>query len=495
MNMLVNSALFQPLQQPIAAIYARKSTDDNHQVEAHKSVERQVEQGRLYAAEQGFQVPDDMVFIDDGISGAEFINRPGLSRMLNSLSCFQALIVSEESRLGRDSLRTALTVDEVLSKGVRIHYYLSREVQHCINSQQKMMTMLKTFIAEQEREKNSQRTSDALRNRARKGYVAGGRVYGYDNVQVTGTAANGEVVRSHTEYAINAEEAEVVRSLFRMYLDGHGLKAIAKTLNLDPNRDYPALSRQYFDGRLVASPTKGTGSWSPTAVREMLTRERYLGRIVYGKVKKVYLGGTQKRIQADPEQTIQLQREDLRIIDDESWHAVQARLKRMADESSGTGHFAPSKRGSRYLLSGLARCGVCGASLTVVGGTTGSGENRVPLLKYGCSFRQNRGARVCNNNHTVRVEMLDQQVLLAIQQQVLTPEAMDYVVNQALTAFHANHAPARKKNQGETRQKQIQKLEKEIANLVNFVAKGNLSSAISHNLAQKEAQLSELQNQ
>ncbi len=142
----------------------------------------------------------------------------------------------------------------------------------------------------------------------------------------------------------------------------------------------------------------------------MLTRERYLGRIVYGKVKKVYLGGTQKRIQADPEQTIQLQREDLPIIDDESWQAVQARLKRMADESSGTGNFAPSKRGSRYLLSGLARCGVCGASLTVVGGTTGSGENRVPLLKYGCSFRQNRGTAVCNNNHTMRVDVLDQQV-------------------------------------------------------------------------------------
>ena len=81
MNMLVKSASFQPLQLPIAAIYARKSTDDNHQVEAHKSVERQIEQGRRYAEEQGFQVPDEMVFTDDGISGAE-VSIPRQSRGL-----------------------------------------------------------------------------------------------------------------------------------------------------------------------------------------------------------------------------------------------------------------------------------------------------------------------------------------------------------------------------------------------------------------------------
>jgi hypothetical protein len=75
---------------------------------------------------------------------------------------------------------------------------------------------------------------------------------------------------------------------------------------------------------------------------------------------------------------------------------------------------------------------------------------------------------------------------LAIQQQVLTPAAIDYVANQALAAFHAGYVPARKNNQGETRQKQIQKLEKEIANLVNFGAKGNLSSAIAYKRNKKK---------
>src|SRR5512134_3422792 len=59
-----------------AAIYARKSTDDSDRDAANKSVTRQVEHAKAYAASKGWAVPDEFIFIDDGISGAEFKNRP-----------------------------------------------------------------------------------------------------------------------------------------------------------------------------------------------------------------------------------------------------------------------------------------------------------------------------------------------------------------------------------------------------------------------------------
>ena len=91
----------------IAAIYARKSTSQAGVAEEEKSVTRQVEQGKAYAIRQGWIVDERYIFVDDGISGAEFVKRPGLIRLLNLLAPrapFQRLIMSEESRLGREQI-------------------------------------------------------------------------------------------------------------------------------------------------------------------------------------------------------------------------------------------------------------------------------------------------------------------------------------------------------------------------------------------------------
>jgi DNA invertase Pin-like site-specific DNA recombinase len=56
----------------IAAIYARKSTDQGAVADEAKSVTRQIEDATAYATRKGWIVPDSGVFVDDGISGAEF---------------------------------------------------------------------------------------------------------------------------------------------------------------------------------------------------------------------------------------------------------------------------------------------------------------------------------------------------------------------------------------------------------------------------------------
>ena len=102
----------------IAAIYARKSTDQSGISDEQRSVARQVEHARAHATRKGWRVLDEHVYVDDGISGAEFANRPGFLRLMNALkprAPFQALIMSEESRLGREAIETAYALKQLVA--------------------------------------------------------------------------------------------------------------------------------------------------------------------------------------------------------------------------------------------------------------------------------------------------------------------------------------------------------------------------------------------
>jgi site-specific DNA recombinase len=111
----------------IAAIYARKSTEQNGVSDEEKSVTRQIEHGKAYATKKGWTVPDELIFVDDGISGAEFVKRPGLIRLTNAIKpkpSFQFLIMSEESRLGRESIETSYILKQIIDARVRVFFYL-----------------------------------------------------------------------------------------------------------------------------------------------------------------------------------------------------------------------------------------------------------------------------------------------------------------------------------------------------------------------------------
>src|SRR5437867_1074101 len=108
-----------------AAIYARKSTDDNDRNTENKSVTRQVERARAYSAAKGWTLSDEHVFVDDGISGAEFgSRRPGLLRLLNHLKEFDVIVMSELSRLGRERIQTEGLLAQIYGKGRCVFVYL-----------------------------------------------------------------------------------------------------------------------------------------------------------------------------------------------------------------------------------------------------------------------------------------------------------------------------------------------------------------------------------
>src|SRR5687768_456284 len=114
----------------ITAIYARKSTEQNGVADEQKSITRQVEHARAYAVGKGWTVDEASVFTDDGISGAEFANRPGFLRLMNALKPrppFQILVISEMSRLGREMIETAYALKELSQAGVRCFSYLEQK--------------------------------------------------------------------------------------------------------------------------------------------------------------------------------------------------------------------------------------------------------------------------------------------------------------------------------------------------------------------------------
>src|SRR5258705_3210543 len=113
---------------------------------------------------------------DDGISGAEFVKRPGFIRLMNALKprpAFHFLVMSEESRLGREQIETAYALKQIVDAGVRLFFYQEDRERSLETPMDKGMLSLATFAAETERDKARQRTYDAMARKAQARHVTG----------------------------------------------------------------------------------------------------------------------------------------------------------------------------------------------------------------------------------------------------------------------------------------------------------------------------------
>ena len=278
----------------IAAIYARKRTNQNGVADEAKSVTRQIKHAREYALKKGWTVADEHVYSDDGISGAEFANRPGYLRLMNALQPkppFQVLIMSEGARLGRESIETPYALKQLVTAGVRVFCYLDDRERKLETPTEKLMMSVAAYTDEIERDRARQRTYDAMLTKARAGHVTGGRVFGYDNVRVDG----------HVERRINEREAAVVVRLFELCAEGHGQARITKILN---EASAPAPPAQ--QGRPCG--------WSPSSIHAILHRPLYRGQIVWNRTRKRDRRG-QKRYEARPEdERVEVNAPELRIV-------------------------------------------------------------------------------------------------------------------------------------------------------------------------------------
>src|SRR3989442_14029144 len=145
-----------------AAIYARKSNDQNVADEA-KSVTRQIANARAYAARNGWLIDDAHVYVDDGISGAEFGKRPGFMSMMGTLPRppFGVLVVSERKSLGREMSQTGYVIKQLAEAGVEIFEYMHGKSLTPKNAMDKFMGAAQGFADETARVESSERVHEA----------------------------------------------------------------------------------------------------------------------------------------------------------------------------------------------------------------------------------------------------------------------------------------------------------------------------------------------
>lgn len=347
------------------AVYARRSTEQNAVADEAKSVARQIDHARAYAAKKGWTLDERFIFADDAVSGAEFgRKRPGLARLMNALKPkpeFQFLVMSAESRLGREQIQTAYALQQITDAGVRVWFYLTDQERKLDTAMDKVMLSLTNFAAEMERERAMQRVFDAMQRKAKAGHVCGGSCFGYDNVVITD--AHGR--RSHVERRINEAEAWVVRRIFELYAGGAGFMTIARTLN--------------SEGALCpkARPISKPAGWVMSSVREVLLRPLYNGRQTWGRTKKRLPSGRKKPHKRAEESWLTVEVPHLRIIPDDLWREVQHRWQSVRvvylRGTNGQLHGRPTNgRESPYLLCGFTACAHCGGSVYVRSRSHGS---------------------------------------------------------------------------------------------------------------------------
>jgi site-specific DNA recombinase len=466
----------------IAAIYARKSSDQHGVSDEQKSVVRQVEHARAYAARKGWSVGDAHVYVDDGISGAEFATRPGYMRLLNALkprAPFQVLVVSELSRLGREQLETGYAAKQLSQAGVTIVSYLEdREILLDTPTDKFLMSAV-NFAAEIEREKARQRVTDAMMRKARAGHVTGGRLFGYANVERVGSDGR----RSHVEREIIDAEASVVRRIFALCADGHGVKGIAKMLN-EARAPSPRAQR----GR--------SQTWAPSSVREVLYRTTYRGVVTWNQSRKRNRWGQHAQTARPASDWIEVAAPHLRIVTDQEWSAAHARLDAArASYMRGTDgrRFGrpPIGSPSKYLLTNLAECGLCGNTMKVLRRQRG----RRPGQFYGCAGYHDRGRVVCTNGASIAMEDANQFVVEALLENVLSPALIGEAVDAALRAICADDDAAQRRGQLEALDAEIRQRESERQRLVDAIAAGGELAGLLDALKVREKKLRALRDE
>jgi len=388
------------------AMYARYSTDKQNPA----SIEDQLYRCEQYARERGWTVLQNHIYSDAEVTGAT-LERPGLVRLLATAESpsrpIDAILCEDTSRLSR-KLADVLNLSERLTfEGVRICF-----VAQGIDSSENQFQLLvsargmidQLFLAD-----TSARVHRGMEGLVRKGLHTGGRCYGYRSEKA---GQDGSV-----RLVVDEIEASVVRRIFDMFASGHSLKQIARKLNAES----------------VPSPQPQLGriqrSWAPSAIRQILLNEKYIGNVVWNRRKKVRNPKTGKRVfRARPEsEWMRNDVPELRIVSDEQWNGVERRFEYVRS------HFGPntkvgliphwSRVSSPYLFSGILRCAECGASMNIVSGT-----GKRAYSRYGCPMHALRGT--CANGLTERSDIIEDRLLQKLQEAVLRPEVVEYALGR-----------------------------------------------------------------
>lgn len=410
-------------------IYARYSSA----LQNPRSVEDQLAACRARATQEGWTVVGE--FSDRAISGAAGIDesqRPGLAALLAQLEQGTADQVLTEStdRIARHQGDAFAVRERIEHHGARLFTLMDGHVDDITGT-------IKGLFDARTRKDLAQRVRRGHKGSIAQGRAASGVAYGYR--KVARLDEKGEAVRGLRE--IDPDTSRIVKRIFADYIDGRSARQIATDLNAE---GVPAPRGGIWRASTIAGHRRnGFG---------ILSNPIYIGQLVYGRTRAVTDPRTRKRaMRAGTGEVSTGEAPHLRLIDDETWQAVQAQLE---ERSAGR---PERQRRPRHLLSGLGQCGVCGGNWIVARGDY-----------FGCSSVI--GGNACTNRRLIKKGEYRERVLAELRGQMLAPEVVEVYLDE-YRREHARQARETARERGQL-ERRLAEAERKVARLVAAIAQG-----------------------
>lgn len=374
------------------AIYCRVSTVE--QAEEGYSVDEQRRRCIEYCEKEGHEV--FKVYEDRGISGKNISGRPGLKDLLKDANDkkFDLVVVWKLNRISR-RLIDILNIVDTLDKN-SIAFRSLTESFETETPAGKLQLNIMGAIGEFERGTIAENVKMGMIARAREGKWNGGKVLGYDVVEIPSEGKK----RKETKLVINEKEAMTVRRIFELYSEGHGYKATVNRVNKEGHK------------------SKRGNAFSTASIKEILKNPVYIGKIRYN-LRQDWNEKRRKNINPNP---ILVDGEHDAIIDNETWEKVQIILK---DRSKTHNRVYDSE----FPLTGLLKCPVCEASMTISRSYHKRKDGTKKVAEYYvCGNWKNKGTAVCNSN-SIKAEVADEVVINKLIETVNNELLLKKVVN------------------------------------------------------------------
>ena len=323
------------------ALYLRLSLEDEGEKDESNSISNQRKQIYEYIHHDSeLSRYEAMEFSDDGYSGTN-MNRPGMQKMLKEVKAnkIQCIIVKDMSRFSRDYIEMGTYLNQIFPfMGIRFiainDHYDSRD-HH--GSTIEIDTAFQTLLYDLYSKDVSIKVKASFENKCAKGeYVFGQAPFGYEKSR--------EVKNT---IVVNEKEAEIVRYIFSLAMQGKSSTQIAKQLyeeNVPTITQMRNPERKYTDGKVH--------SWSVTAVRKILNNRFYLGEMAYGKSVRKSVGS---------QNGIAVPKEDWKVIRDHHEALISEEIYEQV--SSFRPDYSTKRNREKHPLTGKLYCGGCGYSL------------------------------------------------------------------------------------------------------------------------------------
>lgn len=431
-----------------AVIYARYSSD----LQSDRSIEDQLRDCRAHAVHQGFTV--GQVYSDAAISGATLL-RPGVQQLLEHAAArrFEVVVAEALDRLSRDLGDTAQLYKLLAFHQVKLITLAEGEITPLHVGFKG--TMNAQFLADL-----AIKIRRGQRGNIAQGLSAGGLSYGYEVVRAIGP--DGKIPGGRRQ--IHEDRAAVVRRIFADYVAGLSPAAIARQLNAEG-------VAAHRGGRWTAATIGGDRQRK----NGILHNELYLGLLIHGRTAKVKDPVTRKEInRLRPEKEWQrVPVPHLRIIDDVTWARAQAKKL-----EHGGGPRIRTKRRATHLLSDLIFCACCGSRYVAR-----SGER---LTCRGFYYDES-----CDNNRRVRRAWLEAEVLDAIKGLLADAAAVAEHAREYHRQVQAQTVAKRSRRRALT--KEMGDVKAKIARLVDAIAEGTVTAALTAKVAELERRQGEIE--